>query len=164
MAIFCYSNMITIMSYDIYFLKHEPDQSWEDAMEALEEQSAAPAVLTRPPGWDQVVAGVRYILGDVSVVENPPGWEIDHERTGIQVSCYSREWSITVPYWSDGAAAAVTGHLRAIAGIVQTATGLEAYDPQVDMAVTTDDWTAQQAASVFDQVAEVFETRGIRRG
>jgi hypothetical protein len=63
------------------------------------------------------------------------------------VSCFSREWSITVPYWSDGDAVAVTGHLRAIAGIVQTATGLEAYDPQVEMAVTTDEWTAQQAAS-----------------
>ena len=98
------------MSYDIYFLKRDPGQSWEDAMEALEEQAAAREVLTRPSCWDQVVSGVRYILGDVSVLENPPVWEIDHERTGIQVSCFSREWSITVPYWSDGdAAVAVTG-------------------------------------------------------
>lgn len=152
------------MSYDIYFLKHDPGQSWEDALDALEEQAAAPDVLTRPPYWDQVVSGVRYILGDVSVLENPPGWEIGHERTGIQVSCFSREWSITVPYWSDGeAAVAITGHLRAIAGIVQAATGLEAYDPQVEMAVTTDEWTAQQAASVFDQVAESFDALGLRR-
>jgi hypothetical protein len=78
------------MSYDIYFLKRDPGQSWEDAMEALEEQAAAPEVLTRPPCWDQVVSGVRYILGDVSVLENPPAWAIDHERTGIQVSCFSR--------------------------------------------------------------------------
>jgi hypothetical protein len=139
------------MSYDIYFLKRDPGQSWEDAMEALEEQAAAAEVLTRPPCWDQVVSGVRYLLGDVSVLEHPPVWEIDHERTGIQVSCFSREWSITVPYWSDAATVVITGHLRAIAGIVQTATGLEAYDPQVEIAVTTDEWTAQQAASVFDQ-------------
>jgi hypothetical protein len=146
------SNTVASVSYDIYFLKRDPGQSWEDAMEALEEQAAAPEVLTRPSCWDQVVSGVRYILGDVSVLENPPVWEVDHERTGIQVSCFSREWSITVPYWSDGdAAVAITGHLRAIAGIVQTATGLEAYDPQVEIAVTTDEWTAQQAASVFDQ-------------
>ena len=134
-------------------------------MEALEEQAAGPEVLTRPAGWDQAVSGVRYILGDVSVLENPPVWEIDHERTGIQVSCFSREWSITVPYWSDGdAAVTIAGHLRAIAGIVQTATGLEAYDPQVEIAVTTDAWTAQHAASVFDHVAESFEARGIRHG
>jgi hypothetical protein len=153
------------VSYDIYFLKREPGQSWEDAMEALEEQAARAEVLTRPPGWDQVASGVRYILGDVSVVENPPVWEIHHERTGIQVSCYSREWSITVPYWSDGdAAVTIARHLRAVAGIVQTATGLEAYDPQVEIVVTTDEWTAQQAASVFDHVAQSFEERGIRPG
>jgi hypothetical protein len=153
------------MSYDIYFFKRDPGQSWEDAMEALEEQAADPEVLTRPPGWDQVVSGVRYILGDAAVLENAPVWEIGHERTGIQVSCYSGEWSLTVPYWSDGdAAVAITGQLRAIAGIVQTATGLEAYDPQVEMAVTTDEWTAQQAASVFDQVAEIFDGHGTTRG
>jgi hypothetical protein len=153
------------VSYDIYFLKREPGQSWEDALEALEEQAAGPEVLTRPSGWDQVVSGVRYILGDVSVLENPPVWAMDHEPTGLQVSCFSREWSITVPHWSDGdAAMTIAGHLRAIAGIVQTATGLEAYDPQVEIAVTTEEWTAQQAALVFDQVAGSFEARGIRRG
>jgi hypothetical protein len=153
------------VSYDIYFLKREPGQSWEDALEALEEQAAGAEVLTRPPGWDQVASGVRYILGDVSVVENPPAWAVNHERTGIQVSCYSREWSITVPYWSDrDAAVTIAGYLRAVAGIVQTATGLEAYDPQVDIAVTTDEWTAQQAASVFDHVAQSFEARGIGHG
>ncbi len=153
------------MSYDIYFLKRGPGQSWEDAMETLEEQAADREVLTRPPGWDQVVSGVRYILGDVSVLENSPGWQIGHERTGIQVSCYSGEWSLTVPYWNDGdAAVAITGQLRAIAGIVQTATGLQAYDPQVEMAVTTDEWTAQQAVSVFDQVAEMFDAHSPRRG
>ena len=151
------------MSYDIYFLKRNPGQSWEDAMEALEAQAADPEVLTRPSCWDRVVSGVRDILGEVSVLENPPVWEIDHARTGIQVSCFSREWSITVPYWSDGdAAVAITGHLRAIAGVVQTATGLEAYDPQVEIAVTTDEWTEQQAASVFDQVAEIFTTGGTK--
>lgn len=141
------------MSYDIYLLKREPGQSWEDAMEALEEQDTE--VLTRPPGWDQVVSGVRYVLGDVSVAENPPAWQVGHEQTGIQVTCYSREWSITVPYWAEGdAASAIAGQIRAIAAVVQVATGLEAYDPQVDMPVTTDEWTTQQAAAVFDQVAE----------
>ena len=49
-------------------------------------------------------------------------------------------------------------------GIVQAATGLEAYDPQVEQAMTSDAWTVQQAVSVFDQVAESFDKRGIRRG
>jgi hypothetical protein len=155
------SPTVSGVSYDIYFLKRDSGQSWEDAMEALEEQAAGPEVLTRPAGWDQVVSGVRYLLGDVSVVENPPVWEIGHVRTGIRMSCFSGEWSIAVPYWSNGdAAATITGHLRALAGIVQTATGLEAYDPQVEVAVTTDEWTAQQAASFVDRAAESSDARG----
>jgi hypothetical protein len=111
------------------------------------------------------LSGVREVLGDVSVLENPPAWEIDHEQSAIQVSCFSGEWSISDPYWSDGEAAAkIAGFLHAIAGIVQNATGLEAYDPPVEQAVTSDAWTVQQAVSVFDQVAESFDKRGIRRG
>jgi hypothetical protein len=153
------------VSYDIHFLKREPGQSWEDAMDALEEQGTGPEALTYPPNWDQVVSGVREVLGEVSVMENPPAWEIDHKQTAIQVSCFSGEWSISVPYWSDGdAAKKIAGYLRAIAEIVHAATGLEAYDPQVDEAVTSDEWTTEHAASVFDQVAESFDKRGIRRG
>lgn len=150
------------MSYDIYFLQRDHGQSWEEALEA---RDTGPEVLTAPQNWDQVVSGVKEVLGEVSVLENPPAWEIDHEQTAIQVSCFSGEWSISVPYWSNGdAAAEIGGYLHAIAGIVQAATGLEAYDPQVEQAMTSDAWTVQQAVSVFDQVAESFDKRGIRRG
>jgi hypothetical protein len=149
------------VSYDIHFLKRDPGQSWEEAMDALEEQSTGSRVLTRPPNWDQVVSGVREVLGEVSVLENPPAWEIDHEQTAIQVSCFSGEWSLSVPYWSSGEAAVkIAEYVRAIAEVVQVATRLEAYDPQVEEAVASDDWTVQQAASVFDQVAESFGRRG----
>ncbi|GAA4076406.1 hypothetical protein [Actinomadura miaoliensis] len=153
------------MSYDIHFLKRDPGQSWDDAMEALEEQANAAETLGRPPNWDGVVSEVRALLGDVSVVEAPPTWEIDHRATAIQVSCYSGEWSISVPFWSDGdAAKKVAAHLRAISEIVQRATGLAPYDPQLESAVTSDEWTADQAAAVFDRVAESFDLRGIVRG
>lgn len=153
------------MSYDIYFLRRRPGQSWEEAMDAAEEQAGGPEVLVYPENWDQVVSGVREVLGEVSVLENPPAWEIDHRPTAIQVSCFSGEWSMSVPYWSDGQAAEkIAEHLRALAGIVQAETGLEAYDPQVDEAVMADAWTPAKAASIFDRVAEGFDRRGIIRG
>jgi hypothetical protein len=152
------------MSYDIYFVRRGPGESWEDALSALEEQAAddEPA---RPTRWDQVVPAVRDLLGDVSVTEGPPEWEITDERTAIQLSCYAGEWSMTVPYWYDGERAAViAGYLRAIAVIVRDATGLEAYDPQVEAAVTAPEWTPAKAAAVFDRIAESFRQRGITPG
>jgi hypothetical protein len=42
------------VSYDIYFLKRDPGQSWEEAMDALEAQDTGPEVLIAPQNWDQV--------------------------------------------------------------------------------------------------------------
>ncbi|MDT3446775.1 hypothetical protein [Pseudofrankia sp. BMG5.37] len=153
------------MSYDIVFLRREPGQSWEDAINMLEGQDDAPTNLARPPDWDQVVAGVRTLLGEVSVLASPPAWEIYHEPTGIQVSCFSGEWSITVPYWSVGhAASKIAGDLRGLSAIVHASIGLDPYDPQVGDAVLSDLWTPERAALVFDQVAESFKKQGITRG
>jgi hypothetical protein len=153
------------VSYDIYFLRREPGQSWEDAMDALEEQAEDDEAPSRPVQWDQVVSGVREVLGDVAVAEGPSNWEIDDETTGVQVSCFAGEWSITVPYWWDGERAeAIAGYLRAIAGIIHDATGLDAYDPQVGKEITSGEWTQGRATVVFDQVAESFRRRGIQYG
>ncbi|MGH3164318.1 MAG: hypothetical protein ACRDN0_00295 [Trebonia sp.] len=151
------------MSYDIYFLRRRPGQSWEDAMDILEEEAEDDEELSRPEQWDQVVTGVRVILGDVTVADRPPDWEIDDQKTAIQVSCYAGEWSMTVPYWYDGERAeAIACQLLAIAGLICDATGLEAYDPQTEVEVTSSAWTPAKAATVFDQVAESFNQRGIR--
>jgi len=118
---------------------------------------------SRPAPWEQVVAGVRDLLGDVDITDGPPNWEIDDPRSAIEVSCFSGEWSMMVPYWWDGeGAVTIAGYLRAIAGIVHDATGLEAYDPQVEGDVTSSEWVTR-AAAVFDQVAESFDRRGITR-
>lgn len=153
------------MSYDIHFLRREPGQSWEDAMEAIEEQAGNGGASLRPAQWDQVVAGVREVLGDVSVAEGPPDWEIEDPGTAIQVSCYAGEWSMTVPYWWDGERAeAIAGHLRSLAGIVHDATGLDAYDPQVEEDMLSGEWTPEKAAAIFNQVTSSFKRRGIHYG
>ena len=136
----------------------------EEAMADRDERAGDGDALSRPAEWDQVVAGVRELLGHVDVADGPPNWEIDDPRTAIQVSCFAGEWSMTVPYWWEGERAeAIAGYLRAIAGIVHGATGLEAYDPQVEEAVTSHEWMAVKAAAIFDQVAESFDRRGITR-
>ncbi|WP_344902760.1 hypothetical protein [Actinomadura meridiana] len=153
------------MSYAINFLDPEPGQSWEDAMDALEERSAGPDVLTRPPHWDLVVAKVRELLGDISVMEDPPAWEIIHEAMALQVYCISGEWSLSVPYWSEGdAALSLLRRIHAVCEIIQTVTGLQAYDPQSGEAVLSDGWTEELAVTAFDDSADLFRSLGITRG
>jgi hypothetical protein len=153
------------MSYDICFLRRDPGQTFEDALDVLDALDELPEVPINPAHWDQVVCGVRELLGEVSVLGDPPELEILHEQTAIQVSCFSGDWSISVPYWSSGEAAAkIASYLRSIAEIVQNATGIEAYDPQLGQAVVSDEWTVQHVVPVFDLVAGSFDERGVSRG
>lgn len=156
------------MSYDIYFLRREPGQSWQQALEVMEGDAAGPLTeASRPACWDQVVSGVQEILGSVSVEEGPHSWEIDDpERTAIQVSCFSgKDWSLSVPYWSSGdKAKRIAESLRAIAMVITDATGLDAYDPQLEAAVTSGEWSPVKSAAIFDCVAESFDRRGIQHG
>jgi hypothetical protein len=156
---------VRVVSYDIYFLHRELGQSWQQALDALEEGTKSPQAPSRPACWDQVVSGVQDVLGAVSVLEGPPEWEIDDQRTAIQVSCFSGEWSMSVPYWWRGDTARVIAEsIRAIAAIVHGATGLDAYDPQLETGVMSGEWSPGKAAAVFDQVARSFDQRGIRQG
>lgn len=155
------------MSYDIFFVRRAPGQSWEAALGAMGKGTWETEVASAPRQWDQVASRVREILGDVPVLKDDPTWAIDDRGgTEIEVSCFSsREWWVKVPYWSSGETArAIAAQLRAVARIVQDATGLEAYDLQLEAGVTSDAWTPEKAAAVFDRVARSFEQRGIRHG
>jgi len=59
------------VGYDIFFVWRAPGKSWEDAFRAVEENTGRTEVLSSPRHWDQVVCGVREILGDVPVLEDP---------------------------------------------------------------------------------------------
>ncbi|RKS79718.1 hypothetical protein BZB76_1195 [Actinomadura pelletieri DSM 43383] len=148
------------MGYDIEFMEKKPGQSWEEAMDAWEARAEGPDVHTRPPNWDLVVTRLRELLGDISVEENPPEWEIYHSPAKILVSCISGEWSLSVPYWFEGdAARSVTERILAICEIIESATGLRAHDPQLGEAVLSEEWTTEQAASMFDLVAGALRKR-----
>jgi hypothetical protein len=151
------------VSYDLYFLDLKPGQTWEEAMESLEDPaSGGSARRAAPPQWAHVVAQARGMLGEVSTFENPPNWELTHEQTGIQLGSFHGQWSITVPYWSEGdAAAGVMKKVFALALMVEEITGLRAYDPQLGQPVADlADPKPHAAVPVFDQVAKLFRDRG----
>jgi len=126
------------MSYDVHFLERRPGQSWEEVLEQLEEAAATEAE-DGPPyppefaaAWARVVARARELLGEITELD----YEFDHEATGIQFIASPGECSLSVPYWHQGAdAEQVMAKVFALADAVESETGLEAYDQQLDKSV-----------------------------
>ncbi|MEV4167889.1 hypothetical protein [Nonomuraea sp. NPDC049709] len=146
------------MSYDLYFARREPGQSWDAALEAIDEREEP-----LPPdlaAWDKIVARTRELLGEVRIVEYPPNWELDHEATGISVNHWEGDWEMSVPYWTHGdEARRVLGLLYEVASVVERESGLECFDPQLGTPVSevTD---PGRAVAMFDAVADRFGRRG----
>ncbi|GAA2208489.1 hypothetical protein GCM10009850_039470 [Nonomuraea monospora] len=146
------------MSYDLYFYRRDPGQSWDDALTA-----AASALQPDPTAWDGVVTGVRDLLGEVNIVAYPPNWELDHDGTGICVNHWEGGWEMSVPYRTHGEAARqVVGLLYEVASVVERESGFECFDPQLGLpkAQVTDPGAA---VPTFDAVAGQYGRRDAAR-
>ncbi|MEW2494162.1 hypothetical protein AB0942_11525 [Streptomyces nodosus] len=124
------------MSYDIYFLNLRDGQSWDEALEAMEgsaeESEPIPAWLLE--AWYRIIPQTRTLLGEVEITEyEQESRDLSHSGTGIDLSVFGDEVSITVPYWHTGdEAAAALGKVFALSAVVEKETGLTAYDPQME--------------------------------
>ncbi|MGV9322163.1 hypothetical protein [Streptomyces sp. NPDC003660] len=149
------------MSYDIYFVTRRDGQTWDEAMEALEEAAedseGIPAHLLE--AWDRVVPQARPLLGELDLTDyEHESRELSQSDTGITLSLYGNELSITVPYWHTGDdAAAVLDKVSALASIVEKETGLTAYDPQLNRALT--EGQPEEAAELMSRIAEDLRSR-----
>jgi hypothetical protein len=150
------------MSYDLIFLPREPGQSWDDALDAAEidpEEDSDETLAVDSEVWRAAVEGVRRV--HPVVIER--GDELLDEEASIQIQCWAREASISVPYWFTGEAArSVVLRMYAYAAAVERVTGLEGYDPQLRLAIADAAAHVDDAVKAFDQVAEPFRSRGIR--
>jgi hypothetical protein len=123
------------VSFDLYFLKPAPGETWQDAMDALEEHADDDEPLTEDHValWTQLEQRARALLGDVEVFGTERHRELNHDSTGLQLSMSRSELSLTVPYWYDGPQALeLHESLRQLAEAVEQVTGRTAYDPQGD--------------------------------
>ncbi|NUV53767.1 hypothetical protein G6W51_12780 [Streptomyces coelicolor] len=98
------------MSYDIYFLNRPDGQSWDEALEALEKaaEDSEPIPARLLGAWDRIVPQARTLLGAVEITEyGQESRDLSHSGTGIDLSVFGDEVTITVPYWHAGDDAAV---------------------------------------------------------
>ena len=128
------------MSYDIYFVRRDPGQSFEDALDATEESfegDPGPLSPVELEQWDEVLPVAREVLGDVEEFGDETTRELSDPRTGIQLSLFNGEMAIHVPL-ADNAEESVDVMARVydLARAVERVTGLEGYDPQTQEPIT----------------------------
>ncbi|MEV7786250.1 hypothetical protein AB0O72_12705 [Streptomyces sp. NPDC088106] len=149
------------MSYDIYFLNRRDGQSWDEVLEtmegAAEDSEPIPARLLE--AWDRIVPQARALLGGVDVTEyEQESRDLSHSDTGIDLSVFGDEVSITVPYWHAGNdAAVVLGKVFTLSAIVEKETGLTAYDPQVERPLA--DASTQCVIGLMSRTTEDLRSR-----
>ncbi|MFI7425036.1 hypothetical protein [Nonomuraea sp. NPDC049684] len=131
------------MSYDLYFGPEDDEPRPPD-----------------PAAWNNVVSQARALLGDVTVFDDPPNWELEHEGTGISVNHWEGGWGISVPYrWHGEAASHVVDLMYQVARIVERESGLDGNDPQLDCPLVDAD--AAAAVQIFDAVAARYGMVGL---
>ena len=129
------------MSYDIYFVRRDPGQTFADALDATEESyggDPSPLGSAQLEQWERIITRARRILDGIEeFATDSKSRELSDAVTGIQLSMIADEVSITVPSERpDQDADALMSKIYALARVVESETGLEGYDPQLQEPIT----------------------------
>jgi hypothetical protein len=123
------------VSYDIYFVRRDPGQSFEDALDATEESfegDPGPLSPVELEQWEAVLPVAREALGAVEEFDDETKRELSDPTTGISLSLFNGEITIHVPIGAAGGGSAdLMARVYELARAVERVTGLEGYDPQL---------------------------------
>ncbi|HEU5001143.1 MAG TPA: hypothetical protein VFT68_19555 [Lapillicoccus sp.] len=125
------------MSYDIFFVRRDPGQTFEDALDDLEGsfEGGDPGELTDVDleHWDAILPLAQEILGEVEVDdEDEETRELTAVASGVELTMIQGEIAIRVPdERSPGDDLELMQAVYDLAHAVEDVTGLEGYDPQL---------------------------------
>ncbi|MCF4138368.1 hypothetical protein L1856_19115 [Streptomyces sp. Tue 6430] len=149
------------MSYDIYFLRRRDRESWNEVLEGMEDaaEDSEPIPAHLLEAWDRIVPQARTLLGEVEITEyEQESRDLSHSGTGIDLSVFGDEVTITVPYWhARDDAAVVLGQVSALAAVVEKETGLTAYDPQTERPLVGT--TSEGSIGLMSRITEDLRSR-----
>jgi len=128
------------VSYDIYFVRRDPGQSFEAALDATEasfEGDPGPLSAVELELWDEVLPAARAVLGDVEEFSDETTRELSDKDTGIELSLFNGEMAIRVPLdQQEDENGEIMARVYELARAVERVTGLEGYDPQTGSPVS----------------------------
>jgi len=126
------------MSYDIFFVRRDPGQTFEDALQDVEDSyeggDPGPLTDTDLEVWDALLERARDVLGSgVEVTdEGDETRELTDPETGIGLTFFQGEFAIHVPNNLPGSDdLELMSTVYELAREVEEVTGLEGYDPQL---------------------------------
>jgi hypothetical protein len=126
------------MSYDIFFVRRDPGQTFEDALDSLEDsyEGGDPGPLTEEDLelWEAVLPRAHEILGHGAELtqDDDETRELTDPVTGIGLTFFQGEFEIHVPETRSGSDdLALMSTVYELARAVEEVTGLEGYDPQL---------------------------------
>ncbi|NJC13849.1 hypothetical protein F4558_003675 [Micromonospora profundi] len=123
------------MSFGLVLL---PDPIGPSSLEASGGERENTGEPSDPQAWDAIVAGVRDILGEVVLGQDGPTRTLIHQPSGIIVRHRSGEAAVDLPCWPDHETDAtwLVEAVYRIGHVVEDATGLVAYAPQLGVPLT----------------------------
>ena len=128
------------MSYDIYFVRRDPGQTFADALDATEDSydgDPGPLGSAELEQWERITSRAGQILEAIEEFSSAKSRELADSATGIQLSMIADEVSITVPSERpEQDAVSLMAKVYALARVVEDETGLEGYDPQLQEPIT----------------------------
>ena len=125
------------MTYDIFFVRRDPGQTFEDALDELENSidEGESTELTEDDldNWVALVPRARQILGEIEVDESDEvARQLVARDTGVELTFLNGEVEIHVPSDRQGVdELELMAVVYELARAVEDVTGLEGYDPQV---------------------------------
>lgn len=130
------------MSYDIYFVRRDPGQSFEDALDELEgsfdDGDLGELTDSDVEQWEALLPKVRELLGEVEVDDSDQSTrELVARDSGIELTMIQGELAIRLPEDSGQDSLELMTTVYALARTVEDVTGLEGYDPQTGEPVST---------------------------
>jgi len=128
------------VSYDIYFVRRDPGQTFADALDATEasyDGDPGPLGSAELEQWERITSRAGQILDGLEEFGSANSRELADSATGIQLSMIADEVSITVPNERpEQDAVSLMAKVYALARVVEDETGLEGYDPQLQEPIT----------------------------
>jgi hypothetical protein len=137
------------VSYDLIFIPRAAGQSWDEAIEASEDAADTGPRLADAP-WRNIVAAAGRLFGEVTDDSGKDVRELEHPESGLDLTAWTDEASIGLPYQHTGEAA--RSYLKAmfdLAAVVAKESGLHGYDLQIDRPLDESD-------DYFDEVLEIY--------